>query len=337
MHPNNEPKLAILIPTYNRAECLDLCLSSIERQFNDEMFGKIEVIVSDNASTDDTSKVLNKYEHLPYLSILKSEMNLGPDANFVKLVNASTAKFLWLFGDDEAFLDSSLEKILSILNKYPEAGLFHLTAVGHTALKEFNFKLKHPNPELLIFNDANIFLDKINYNISFISSHIFNKHLLNDSITVNDFLGTNLIQQLYYFQTALIGKYNIFINDYYFSQLLNNTGGYNLFRVFAENQNKIFNFFEIKGLKKKTIYSINKKMLSNFFPYFILQTKLRALESKIILQSPFRILFKTYWEYPSFWIFCFPILVTPKNILKWIYLFLKKTKEQLKGLGQVNI
>ncbi len=51
-------QLSICIPTYNRKECLSQCLESIIKQ---SVFNDIEIIISDNASTDGTFDIIKEY------------------------------------------------------------------------------------------------------------------------------------------------------------------------------------------------------------------------------------------------------------------------------------
>ena len=66
--------LSIAIPTYNRAHYLDLCLSQICKQLpgNEQ---DIELIVSDNASPDNTEEVVKKY------------IDRGIDLKYIKTVS----------------------------------------------------------------------------------------------------------------------------------------------------------------------------------------------------------------------------------------------------------
>ena len=56
----NQKKLSIAIPSYNRCKYLDLLLASILKQYND-CASLVEIIVSDNASTDATPQIVAKY------------------------------------------------------------------------------------------------------------------------------------------------------------------------------------------------------------------------------------------------------------------------------------
>ena len=55
----HRPLLTIAIPTYNRAWCLRDLLSSLASQLKDE--SRVELIVSDNASPDETPSLVQDF------------------------------------------------------------------------------------------------------------------------------------------------------------------------------------------------------------------------------------------------------------------------------------
>jgi glycosyltransferase involved in cell wall biosynthesis len=92
------PLVTIGIPAYNRALLLK---RSIESALNQD-YTNIEVIVSDNASTDDTENICRHFcindERFKYI---RHETNRGAKANFIEVLdNASGQYFMWL-GDDD--------------------------------------------------------------------------------------------------------------------------------------------------------------------------------------------------------------------------------------------
>ena len=97
MNPN-QPLVTIGIPTYNRAALLK---RSIESALN-QHYQNIEVIVSDNASTDGTESVCRYYSGKDTrLKYIHHSKNRGPTANFIDVLkNASGYFFMWL-GDDD--------------------------------------------------------------------------------------------------------------------------------------------------------------------------------------------------------------------------------------------
>ena len=56
----NKPLLSLCIPTYNRSQYLKKSIDSIvcQKEFLD---GKVEIVISDNASDDDTREVVKPY------------------------------------------------------------------------------------------------------------------------------------------------------------------------------------------------------------------------------------------------------------------------------------
>ena len=74
-----EKLLTIAIPTYNRSQYLRQNLSVLLPQFRKEL----EIIVSDNASTDDTSEVVKEFikAGLP-VKYIQNTTNLGWAKNF---------------------------------------------------------------------------------------------------------------------------------------------------------------------------------------------------------------------------------------------------------------
>ena len=105
MSIEHKPLLSICIPTYNRAAYLPTLLDGIFTQKNPN----VEVVVSDNASADNTSEIIKKYPGVIYH---RSGKNLGFDVNVLKAVSLASGKYCWLVGDDDALKPGALEYLL---------------------------------------------------------------------------------------------------------------------------------------------------------------------------------------------------------------------------------
>lgn len=57
--PSSEPKISVIVPTYNRADAVRKCLDSLLNQTLDA--GLYEIVVVDNNSSDDTELAVNEY------------------------------------------------------------------------------------------------------------------------------------------------------------------------------------------------------------------------------------------------------------------------------------
>ncbi len=106
-------KLSICIPTYNRREELRRLLASIEIAIEKvPAADEVEVIVSDNASTDGTEQlVYGAQKRLPYLQYFRNETNLGFAANLNRAVAMAGGAYCWLMGSDDAILPDALGRL----------------------------------------------------------------------------------------------------------------------------------------------------------------------------------------------------------------------------------
>ncbi|PWM86689.1 MAG: glycosyltransferase family 2 protein, partial [Coprobacillus sp.] len=95
------PILSICLPTYNRSKVIERQVKDIIAQ-TAEIEDDIEVLLSDNASTDDT-RILIEPLCFPNSKIkyYRQKTNLGGEGNFLFLAKKSTAKYYWCIGDDD--------------------------------------------------------------------------------------------------------------------------------------------------------------------------------------------------------------------------------------------
>jgi abequosyltransferase len=106
-------RLSICIPTYNRAAFIGEALDSVIRQATEE----VEIIVSDNASTDDTEGVVRAYQtQFSRLTYYRSPENRGADQNYLKVVELAQGEFCWLLGSDDALSHDAIAILMPMLN-----------------------------------------------------------------------------------------------------------------------------------------------------------------------------------------------------------------------------
>jgi len=108
----NKMKLSIGLPVYNGEKFIQKCLDSILAQ----TFSNFELIISDNASTDNTSKICQEYSKKDKrIRYIRQENNIGlfPNFNFV-LEQAKNEFFMWM-GVDDYILPDYVKKNMDIL------------------------------------------------------------------------------------------------------------------------------------------------------------------------------------------------------------------------------
>lgn len=109
-------KLSICIPTYNRLHELSRLIESLYDGTNLNYREDVEVIISDNASTDGTFDfgclVRAKYKNLKYS---RNSINLGYAGNVSVLKGMASGEYIWLLGSDEKFNLKSITEIINTL------------------------------------------------------------------------------------------------------------------------------------------------------------------------------------------------------------------------------
>ncbi|MDO9482349.1 MAG: glycosyltransferase family 2 protein [Hydrogenophaga sp.] len=89
-------KLTIAIPTYNRCEYLAKLLAELSSL---DLKNDSEILIVDNASTDETSSVLARYKNNPNFTILENNYNIGIEGNIIKALTNAAGEFVWLLSD----------------------------------------------------------------------------------------------------------------------------------------------------------------------------------------------------------------------------------------------
>lgn len=122
----NKPYLSICIPTYNRAEYLKKTIESIIISPAFFKTGVIEIVISDNASSDHTSEVILPFkeqfpEKIKYIRLKKS---VDSHFNFENALKNGNGVYLKLLNDTSLFQDHALEMFIHDLKQQPEASVF---------------------------------------------------------------------------------------------------------------------------------------------------------------------------------------------------------------------
>lgn len=120
MTKSNSPLVTIGIPTYNRGNALDGAIASALNQDHDHL----EVIVCDNASTDQTAEVCASWmQRDPRVRYHRHSHNIGAVANFNSLpAMASGVYFMWL-ADDDRITYNYVSACLAMHTQNPETAL----------------------------------------------------------------------------------------------------------------------------------------------------------------------------------------------------------------------
>ncbi len=185
--------LSIVIPTFNRCKSLRKTLDQIANQISPRRNSQIQLVVSDNSSTDETKNIVKEWRRRNKkinFSYFCNETNLGYDKNCLSGAKRASGKFVWFMSDDDRLSDGAVDKIFNALMSN---GDIVFAFVNYSILTpgfdeyfpcKFTGDLKVSADDLII---------KTKFYFSFISSCIFNREIL-FSINLKEYFGSGWIQ-----------------------------------------------------------------------------------------------------------------------------------------------
>lgn len=138
-----KPAVSVIVPNYNYARHLQKRLDSI---FN-QTFKDFEVVLLDDASTDNSMEILNKYTDYADVRIVRNEKNSGsPFIQWLKGIDLARADILWIAEADDLCEERFLETLLPAFQN-PEVKLVY--ADSHVIDEQGNVTGDYVNGEYL--------------------------------------------------------------------------------------------------------------------------------------------------------------------------------------------
>lgn len=116
----NNQLVSICIPTYNGAKFLQESLDSV----NAQSYKNIEVIISDDNSTDETLEICTKFkENTQFPVSIYTHQPQGIGANWNHCIEKANGVYIKFLFQDDILYDTCIEEMVEIYKKYPEIGL----------------------------------------------------------------------------------------------------------------------------------------------------------------------------------------------------------------------
>lgn len=145
--------LSIIIVSWNVCQLLRECLDSIYEFETDIEF---EIIVADNASIDNSVKMLKEF---PKVSLIENTENLG----FAKAINQglrlANGRYVLLLNPDTRFLRETVSHMIEIFEKNELVGIMAPALLGNDGVHSFGAGGFFPSPRT-VFNTT-LFLNRI--------------------------------------------------------------------------------------------------------------------------------------------------------------------------------
>lgn len=113
-----QPRISVMVPCYNARPYLAECLDSIIAQGRQDM----QIVVSDDCSTDGTQDVLGDYERR-YPELIKAfynSSNLGVTLNCNQALMACEGQYISLFAGDDVMLPGKFDMQVGFMDSRPD-------------------------------------------------------------------------------------------------------------------------------------------------------------------------------------------------------------------------
>ncbi len=309
---DKKPQLTISIPTYNRSKYLAETLMQINSELSGSERGEVEIVVSDNASLDETESVVKVFIKAGLqLRYIRNKKNIGSDANIAQCFNLAQGRYVLILGDDDLFIDGAIAKLLDQL-KADKFGVVCVKPYGFD--RDFRSEYPGNSDSNQHYDRAGNFLADIGPLMTLISGCVINKSILS-AVDANNYCGENLVQVHLVIQAAVKAKQNLFMNHYMIGCKRNNSGGYDFAKVFVENFGVILDSYVGNGLTKKDVRKIELKFIISYFPFYLMKQRFYKLGN---LDEAFARFYKRYGNRLAFYFWLYPILKAPRWIaISW--------------------
>jgi glycosyltransferase involved in cell wall biosynthesis len=313
--------LSIAIPTYNRANYLDRCLDSITRQIV-EIDYQVELLVVDNASTDHTFEIVEKYIKRGFqIKYSKGETNKGIDYNILQCYHLSKGKYVVAFGDDDILYDGVLKRLEKLLRD--DFGIIYLE---NNNIPKNNFDAIYIDESIFkykVYDSTFKTFNSINYYITYTSGCIINKNCFNIDF---EYIGCFVALSPCIIKAITNANHNAIVHTKCIGFQPENSGGYKVVDVFAKNLNQVM---EKEISDKRIISCINTHLLLGFFPIWMIRFKQNEKINSHFFsedEKPYKKLKLIYKKRWLFWFTITPVMIMPVKIAKQYVLFLLMLK-----------
>ncbi len=275
-------KISLCIPQFNRIEYLLKNLQYIEKQ----TYSNIEVVISDDCSTDDTEIEINKLIKKGYkypIIYSQNENNLGYDRNFRRSVELATGEYVVVLGNDDSLNpEYEISKLVSFLkeNNYPEVGFANFIEEANNNILVERAKitgiLGTGVQNALNYYSCFSFVGGLIYKKNYFLQYNTNKH--DGSIYAQIYLGCLMVSSgamLFSIKEPLVVKDLVIESEHRNSYKDVIAKKWSDFKIETGGLPSVINVLitvleDTNNLSKEIVYKIFKRIYTKTFPFWII-------------------------------------------------------------------
>lgn len=328
-------KLTIGIPTYNRANLLQGLLQDISLQIRQVVNFDVDILVSDNASTDHTEEIVKLFaKNNPDISLKfhRNKSNLGYDKNVNMLFQLASGDYVMTLSDDDGIESGAIDaigcalaqnkhvKIVYIANSFYDCNLEKRINIDDPFFKNIGGSRYFQTARDLFLSSREVFGGISGLCIerkSWIETNVggyFGTNWIHLGVTLNILKHADI-----FVITEPLIKYRLDNKEFRWSSLETSLG---IQRILME-------YYPIFPDVIRGIYNEHRHQTRLSLIY--LDRSKSCMSKKEILLA-MKMAFNT--KKISFWIVDIPLLYSPSAVLKWSYMMYLRTKLFLKPIKQ---
>jgi len=320
------PELTIGIVTYNGQSTISAVLDSAIRESDGK---NVEILVSDNASTDGTGKIAEDYASRFPMNVrcVHNERNVGFDANVDRVVHQAKGRFVWLMADDDFLLPGSIDHVLTVIRSHPDLALIFVN---------FHNPIHLELTEDIYCKNGNQFFFTDRFKNGLVSSNVVNRQLWMD-LDMSRFDGCQWIHFAYSVQALAPkeGREGFVISDELIDQSCGGVrwGKGGTFILTGLKLVSLFTDMEQLGYDRK-VKRMGDHIIMDGYLQNIPWAKFQGLQIDDDLLQQMK---RSYHEYPSFWLIDLPMLLVPNRVYHMLFTLAYKLKgKQMNGSAPVT-
>lgn len=316
-------KLSFCIPTYQRRGYLEETLRSILSQYKEEVLIPIEIVISDNHSTDGTEECVREMQkQYPCIYYHRWEKEVACGDNLLKAVELAGGDYCWLMTDDDRVEEGGIAHVIALLKTYPSLTGISVDVEGYDQKLNHKKKIRysHNIRKTTLFEEAEIAFEKLGAWCGFWSAHIVNRRRWEEVIAEHQheqFLGYHHL----YLILKMITKWPrwLFTHKKCVGYRANNESFVMEYGRLRRFEIDAFSYTTI-GLilfNKASVKKVNSIVLNNLLFWQLVTFKCES-PSILVLKDLLKVSFRYYKTHMSFWCKFIPILFIPSRVFKMI-------------------
>ena len=163
------------MPTFNRAEYLRISLASVlASRVECKAKAQVEIVISDNAGTDNTAEVVNTFlDAGADIRYFRQQNNIGAPRNIRLAAELGGGQFVWIFGDDDKM---EIEAVSTVMTKIAEGAD---AVICNVAISSRDFIITKsrflPIYDDISFSNPNHVMGRLGPTLGYISGAILNR------------------------------------------------------------------------------------------------------------------------------------------------------------------